>query len=966
MECVRRVGRAILGRDHPDLLDPLRVGLTGRQKQRAEDYGDYGAVAPGLRLPTVDYLSKPLPASAGASVSDPAIDIVDGLTGLHLSKSSSSAQKKGVMPARLSYPMAGLVRALFAHDPDRKRVDQLCVEAENKSSFLAGLATRAADCTQDPRPKGRLESQALQLISHTSQLVRQARASTTGTDSARAEVHLLAETWTSLVTDLCTGLVEVIGCWGLPGNELMEESLRGETDNVPRAIDNLNLHLQSVHCLVQTIVEASQALVALNDSKMADSSSQVQLLQKQASHWSRLTHSLISAANEAVINPDEPLLQDLIERRWLDWSIKQLEIISIIDGCNMKPGGVASFITTVAVEGSHSEVTEQVQNLEDYTVQMAHMTDSLLRSYADSTLPDGLLEARNSLDKLSKLLTEAAFSCSRAGTEGVSPEQRNGNLQRVALLQREWAAKAHLLSTHIDRLAGDMATPLDRLSGAALAVSQASGPSRQQLLEEFQSQSDGLSLAVSGVRQACAQALKPTQAGPLKSGAFAALDALCRLTPAAVMQARSIADGQLVSREVRANIKREWACYAKAVINSLQNNPEVRSSVVKDVTSALKCNSNLPASSVPLSGAAHDESRPLDTSGLSLHQLSLLHSLPRQGITSAFAPRNHSTPSDHSAHLPQRPPATPTHLPPWQAALRASSSGRASASPGGRDYVHAGMKTSPEKGHSPLKEVDPKSPYRSRALGMHDYVKTPGLRSATSTPTLQAPRTAGGREALNLSSYSKCSTSIWAAASVLRQETDKWEDDSNSVVKVAKTMSAQMYDMARYARKINNPAAKEEMINTAKAIAANGKVIFRFAQILAEHCLDERVGGDLLLCAGNIPSLCTQLSIIASVKTATPDDDTADIVLMKNADNLMQAVLSSLKAAEAACVKGLRPVLEGSKDEEEARALATQWRLRLDHHRQMEASGEGVDALGLRRLARNVSAPALSQILAQR
>ena len=47
---------------------------------------------------------------------------------------------------------------------------------------------------------------------------------------------------------------------------------------------------------------------------------------------------------------------------------------------------------------------------------------------------------------------------------------------------------------------------------------------------------------------------------------------------------------------------------------------------------------------------------------------------------------------------------------------------------------------------------------------------------------------------------------VQAAASVLQQETDKWEDDTNSIVKVAKTISAQMYDMAKYARKINNPA----------------------------------------------------------------------------------------------------------------------------------------------------------------
>ena len=34
--------------------------------------------------------------------------------------------------------------------------------------------------------------------------------------------------------------------------------------------------------------------------------------------------------------------------------------------------------------------------------------------------------------------------------------------------------------------------------------------------------------------------------------------------------------------------------------------------------------------------------------------------------------------------------------------------------------------------------------------------------------------------------------------------------------------------------------SKPEMINTAKAIAANGNVIVRFAQLIAERCTDKR------------------------------------------------------------------------------------------------------------------------------
>ena len=40
-----------------------------------------------------------------------------------------------------------------------------------------------------------------------------------------------------------------------------------------------------------------------------------------------------------------------------------------------------------------------------------------------------------------------------------------------------------------------------------------------------------------------------------------------------------------------------------------------------------------------------------------------------------------------------------------------------------------------------------------------------------------------------------------AAALALQQETDKWEDENNAIIRVAKTMATQMHEMSRYARR---------------------------------------------------------------------------------------------------------------------------------------------------------------------
>ena len=70
-----------------------------------------------------------------------------------------------------------------------------------------------------------------------------------------------------------------------------------------------------------------------------------------------------------------------------------------------------------------------------------------------------------------------------------------------------------------------------------------------------------------------------------------------------------------------------------------------------------------------------------------------------------------------------------------------------------------------------------------------------------------------------------------------------------------------------------------------------------------------------------IPTLATQLTIISSVKAATPNDISvrtptadityincdvtvqADVMLVKNAQNLMEAVIKTMREAEAACMK---------------------------------------------------------------
>lgn len=214
--------------------------------------------------------------------------------------------------------------------------------------------------------------------------------------------------------------------------------------------------------------------------------------------------------------------------------------------------------------------------------------------------------------------------------------------------------------------------------------------------------------------------------------------------------------------------------------------------------------------------------------------------------------------------------------------------------------------------------------------------------------------------------FNKSSQSIAVAAQALKEVTEVFEE-GNPIVLIAKKMAEQMSEMAEYTRGRGGLQTKTEMIHTAKAIAANGQTIVRFANLLSDQCMDRRIKADLLHCSEMIPTLSTQLRIIASVKASTPDDTSADVMLVKNAQNLMKAVVKTVQAAESACMKGLQP-LQGEEDDAEGEAeggtnavdMALTWKRKLVRQRTMEAVNAPRGVRGLRKLNRNrISTPSV-------
>eukprot|EP00057_Strongylocentrotus_purpuratus_P025553 XP_011680027.1 PREDICTED: uncharacterized protein LOC100893949 [Strongylocentrotus purpuratus] len=510
-------------------------------------------------------------------------------------------------------------------------------------------------------------------------------------------------------------------------------------------------------------------------------------------------------------------------------------------------------------------------------------------------------------------------------------------------------------------------------------------------MEEFQAQAEGLTQAVTKIKNDCAVLLQGVFNLPEKETILQSTDALSRITPGVVAKLRMIADhSSMSSNDDLMNQKREWACNAKALIQGLNNLPGVDFTLKQEMTRSLLQDHSPPPSSASstimypspvggVGGGLGGTFNPLTVPQLTPEQWRVLQSLPQHGLQLIQTPSGAASPYYHGNfhHHVTSGMTTPNHAGASPRLFEPSSSPRQHVaasrdlSPGRLRSLHqshlSGGRGDDDQKASPTKKSSPQSegttgPYRSRTLGVNEITKSPKLKSA-STSSLHSLNST----AMSESGSVKYSNSITAAALALQQETDRWEDDKNEIIKVARMMSQKMKVLATFARRHCCMEDKEELVATAKAVAASGLKIAKFADIIAKNCTDKRFAEELQDESQHIPTFSTQLDIIASVKASTPDDLTSNAALVKNAENLMTAVVRTLKAAEVACVKGLRSVEneDQSHDPEaqEAKALTMQWQRKLHRHRLIEASTEDTNHLGLRKIKKNISAPSLSEIV---
>ncbi|CAJ0931387.1 unnamed protein product, partial [Mesorhabditis belari] len=159
---------------------------------------------------------------------------------------------------------------------------------------------------------------------------------------------------------------------------------------------------------------------------------------------------------------------------------------------------------------------------------------------------------------------------------------------------------------------------------------------------------------------------------------------------------------------------------------------------------------------------------------------------------------------------------------------------------------------------------------------------------------------------------------ILSAAHNLHNELKQWSSHENEIVAAAKRMAILMARLSQLVR--GEGGTKKDLIDCAKAIADSSEEVTRFAVQLARQCTDIKMRMTLLQVCERIPTIATQLKILSTVKATmlgsavtigpygqpidgSDEDEQAMEQLVLNAQNLMQSVKDTVRAAEAASIK---------------------------------------------------------------
>ena len=143
------------------------------------------------------------------------------------------------------------------------------------------------------------------------------------------------------------------------------------------------------------------------------------------------------------------------------------------------------------------------------------------------------------------------------------------------------------------------------------------------------------------------------------------------------------------------------------------------------------------------------------------------------------------------------------------------------------------------------------------------------------------------------------------------REVNKWDDQGNQVVILAKHMCVIMMEMTDFTRGKGKLKTTSDVIDAAKKISEAGTQLDKLSRQIAEQCPESNTKKDLLAYLQRIALYCHQLNITSKVKADVQNVSGELVVsgldsatsLIQAAKNLMNSVVLTVKASYVASTK---------------------------------------------------------------
>ncbi|XP_051697372.1 uncharacterized protein [Oryctolagus cuniculus] len=189
---------------------------------------------------------------------------------------------------------------------------------------------------------------------------------------------------------------------------------------------------------------------------------------------------------------------------------------------------------------------------------------------------------------------------------------------------------------------------------------------------------------------------------------------------------------------------------------------------------------------------------------------------------------------------------------------------------------------------------------------------------------------------------------------------DGGADGDNRLTRITREMATEVLLMAQ-SLKGRRLLTKDQLITSARKIVTSAQDFARLICIIAKNCADPRCSQELVCKAEQIQTMSSQLRIISRVKASLARSQSSEELLVGTAQQLLRAVSETVRAAEAASLRGLRQP-PPDPEELEVAAFCMQWRRKLLQHRLQETSDRVCDEWGLR-TASTKTPPTLAAVI---